>query len=294
MCDKFCVETKMAMTSNPNSKKRYAHLTKPEEQKLFVTIKSETAPEAQKQAAREVIILKCQGYVIKLSKRYSQRGVEMEDLIQEGNIGLMQAIERFDPERGFRFLTYAYDWIRRALGRATEEKGSINIYQVRTPCYIYLVIGRINKHFNEMKMKLGREPTNKELAKVCDVSENTIAQALTIMRRKVESLDRSVDTGESRASVSETIAADEEQETENVVADQESTRLLDKALARLTPLERKVIELRFGMHGTRKHTQDEVWKTLNINRAKVATIQQRALNKLRGMPEMSDLTDVLG
>lgn len=275
-----------------SSKERNARLTAQEERQLFKIINGNYSPE-RKHEAQEIIIRKSQGYVIKLAKRYVQRGVEIEDLIQEGNIGLMQAIERFDITRGFRFLTYADDWVRRSLGRSAEEKGSVNIYQVRTPCYMYLAIGRINKNLGKLRQKLNREPTNKELAKICGVTEKVIEQALNIMRRKIDSLDKTVDTGDSDASVSETVAAEPGCETEYVAMQHENARLLDKALNRLTEEERRVIELRFGLRGEQKHTQDQVWKVLNINRTKVATIQQRALNKLRGMPELADLVDVL-
>ena len=225
--------------------------------------------------------------VVSVAKRYVGRGLPFLDLIQEGNLGLMKAAEKFEPERGFKFSTYATWWIRQAITRAIADQGRT----IRIPVHLGESINRVKKAAGELLRKNGREPTAEEIAVQLEMEPDRIRELLQLAQDPI-SLETPV--GEEEDAHLEDFIQDEEA---GVPVDEAGRQLLRRELLNvlksLTPREERVITLRFGLEDGRARTLEELGKEFNVTRERVRQIEAKALRKLRHPSRAKRLRDYL-
>ena len=213
--------------------------------------------------------------VVSVAKRYVGRGLPFLDLIQEGNLGLMKAAEKFEPERGFKFSTYATWWIRQSITRAIADQGRT----IRIPVHLVENINRVKKTAGELLRKNGREPTVEEIAVQLDLEPDRVRELLQLAQDPI-SLETPV--GEEEDAHLEDFIQDEEA---GVPVDEAGRQLLRRELMNvlksLTPREERVIALRFGLEDGRSRTLEELGREFNVTRERVRQIEAKALRKLR-------------
>ena len=225
--------------------------------------------------------------VVSVAKRYAGRGLPFLDLIQEGNLGLMKAAEKFEPDRGFKFSTYATWWIRQSITRAIADQGRT----IRIPVHLVESINRVKKTAGELLRKNGREPTAEEIAAQLEMEPARVRELLQLAQEPV-SLETPV--GEEADAHLEDFIQDEEA---GVPVDEAGRQLLRRELMNvlksLTPREERVLTLRFGLEDGQARTLEELGKEFNVTRERIRQIEAKALRKLRHPSRAKRLRDYL-
>jgi RNA polymerase primary sigma factor len=220
--------------------------------------------------------------VVKIANDYARYGLPLLDLISEGNIGLMKAVERFDPKKGGKLSTYAAWWIKQAIKRALANQSKT----IRLPAHLVDKIAKMRRTEHQLQEKLGREPDNAELAAALGLEESTIAQWQAASLRPA-SLDAPIADGEG-AEYNEIIGDDRIRSPFNELNDAQLRKEVEGLLHRLDKREQEILKYRYGLEGAREETLEEVGKRLKVTRERVRQIQAAALEKLRVMMEENE------
>jgi RNA polymerase primary sigma factor len=214
-------------------------------------------------------------FVVSVAKKFQNRGVPLVDLIGEGNLGLMTAARKFDPDRGVKFISYAVWWIRQAILSALARQGRT----VRVPLNRTADLSRIIKASEILRQKLNREPSPEELSQLTGLSVDVV-QSLAALNTSDVRLDAPMDP-EGDRSLIERFVADEMPDTEEEAMNRFLTDEIEQALGTLPPRDAKVLRLYFGLEGGREHTLEEIGSMLGVTRERVRQLRDRALKRLR-------------
>ncbi|MBO9639532.1 sigma-70 family RNA polymerase sigma factor [Siphonobacter aquaeclarae] len=227
-------------------------------------------------------------FVVSVAKQYQNQGLSLGDLINEGNLGLIKAAQRFDETRGFKFISYAVWWIRQSILQALAEQSRI----VRLPLNRVGSLNKISKTFSELEQKFEREPSPEELAEVLEISAGEVVDTLKISGRHV-SMDAPFVQGEEN-SLLDVLENDGEDKPDSGLVNESLRKEVQRALSTLTQREADVITLYFGLDGNHAMTLEEIGEKFNLTRERVRQIKEKAIRRLRHTSRSKALKTYLG
>ncbi len=228
-------------------------------------------------------------FVVSVSKQYQNQGLTLPDLINEGNLGLIKAAQRFDETRGFKFISYAVWWIRQSILQALAEQSRI----VRLPLNKIGSINKINKTFSILEQKYGRPPTHEEIAEELDVTLNEVKQSMKIGSRHV-SMDAPLGEESDSSSMYEVMTSDDNPRPDKELMVDSLRTEISRSLSTLTMREADVLKLYFGLEKNHQHTLEEIGEKFDLTRERVRQIKEKAIRRLKHTSRSKLLKSYLG